>query len=779
MSKPIEELLNVEMTDNLKKYFINFESLKQVMGCVADARFESNIYKAIVSFEDAQVVEAAEVPVGDEKQKMAYLLEQATTKATALLSDTLNQASEIVKTWSADLVLENQDQRLQAALGKLKNPVKTAPIPTYSRMSDGQRTRTQAIFKKHLNSEEPVSIDYITEAIDRYNADASVTVLSKALGVSIAYKNSVVVYDESSFNSVSTPEVLTHLTRRFHSFKQVCDELKSAGNEMSVTDFLTVLRNSDKDKNANIHNKISELTRGLNFTAPLDDYTAQSKESADYDTVKPYVSGINHLNPMTQNTLDRMNALCKMVSTLGGVHLDPIDLKQSNLTAEEAYDALSTYFNYIEEFTQCLVVYMYVTQITIRNHKVLDEVISICDRLVEKLTSLFTEVNDNLPEDGEVSQESFRAAVNYIKAKLPGTKNPQDIERQQKMYFNLSNRFEDTLTVLDKFKLRGSAYLAESALISFRDKHAESIQKSHDINISEMSSNEVFNFMMSDYMSKPNRSLNDSVFTLNLFNSKDRNVIKLRELLLNEATYTRLFADPFATTTTKSYAVTTQDLLYHLEAVEEELRAGDIDGVHQSLRSFDYFLREGSYYANVDKLSGVVGLTDLTNVPSLPYTLPEGQTYTLGYGELDRSSQELLMSAFNTSTNTITLNSLRRNPILSTLVVHLPTYQKSNLASDAYMGAPSKTLGYKQMESVQSRLEAVKASLKKNKVTDQHVYDLMDAIANDVKGAMSDVTFRNRMSTLTLETAYSTNVALCEIYNKTIPIFEEFMTAIK
>lgn len=774
MSKSLNNLMHDGVVTELKKYFINNENMKQILDCVAATSVDSNIYKSIASFESADIVNVSEIPVDDEKQKMNYILAKAIDKATVILNENLTIAGGVIKDWGDGLNFDNQSQKLDNALGTLNKPVKTSPIPAYSKMNEGQRKRTQEIFNKYAQQSEPVSIDYISEAIDRYNAGANTAVLSNALDITITHKNSVALYNESIFLELSEPNVLSHLISRFHLFKIITDTIASENNRMTIEKFLSLMAECESNKNMNVHNKIKSITTGLDFTGPVDEYVNNSKETAGYNDVKPHAQGVNHLKPLDKNTIERLNALCKFVSALKDVSINPIDTKQTSMTEMQAYDAISTYFNFIEEFTQNLVVFMYITQIAVRNHNVIDDVISITTQLCEKVSNLFKEVNDNVPEDGEVSQESVNAAINYITPKASKVTTLEEAERQQQLFGQLNDGFNSKLVELERLRLRGSMFIEEANITQFKEKQGNFIKESIGQDITDMSGEDIFNLITSKYLGENNNLLNGSAIALNLVMDNSPQAKMMRELLDNQSLVSRILSLPFATTTTKTFASGTEDLHHHLSNLEEDLASRDMAAAKKSLEAFDYVLQEGSYYGNVDKLDDQPVYNTVTTVPRVPYTALDGESYAIGYGELDRSSQELLFDVYKPSGNSVSLNTTKYNPLVFELANQITHWHALNDICKSYQSKSAPLL-----QKMPARLEAVKASLVKNNIDDVNNDLMIDGIIADVNGALSDSIMRCRLTNLTYETAVNINETLCSFYNKNAVLIDDFIKAIK
>lgn len=780
MPKSLNEMMHDDLNTELSRYFINNESIQQVIDCVSETKqAESSIYSTIASFESAGIVETSDVPLGSEKEKMNYLLVQAIDKATTNLSDNLNIASNIIKMWGDGLVFDNQGQKLENALAALNKPVKTQPIPAYSKMSDGQRTRTQTIFNKHAQQEEPLSIDYISDAIDKYNEGASVSVLSKALEMSVAYKNSVVMYDESTYLSLSDSKVTAHIVERFRSFRTAIDAIHSSGNKIGINSFLNILSDANKDKNNTVHNDIKSATIDLNFTEPTDEYNNRSKDSSSYNEIAGFSSEVNHLKPLDNNTINRLNAMCAMVNTLKDIKVLNISVKETTMSTDQAYDAISAYFNFIEEFTQNLIVFMFITQIAVRNHTVINEVIDITTRLSNVINGLFQEINDNISETGEVSQESITTSINYIKPKDAPDMTDNDVARQVHVYGRLSDSFNEKLNQLERIKLRGVGLVKGNTATKFINNEAGFIKESIGVDITEMDIEDIFNLMTSEYQSKNNELLNKSAVALDVVIGTDELSKRLRNSLMDDSFVTKTLIEPFATTTTVTYASATSDLEYHLNNLEEDLNAGDASAADKSLKRFIFNIGESSYFTSVAKVNSQSSLADqtaaftLTTVPRVPYIASNNESYAIGYGELDRSAQELIFAAYNPSGLPVSLNTVKYNSDINELALAVGRWYKVKQINDNHKPV------CKRMENVLGRLNLLNSKLSKHKLSTPETEHLVNALVADIQGAISDCTMRSRLIELTYETSNNINKTLCDIYSRNITLIDDFIESVK
>lgn len=757
-------MVAVTLGDAMRDYLNNISQISNTVDCVIQSRYESNVYKNIASFESADIVQSEDVPLGDEKQKMAYLLAEAIGKSTSLVGDNLKLAATLVTGWGKFAPSENQPQDLKNALSTLNNAVKTSPIPPYSRMSDDQRVRVQNVFKDVLALEQTPSIDYITDAIDRYNAGANYGVLANKLNVVVEHKHSIKLYDEERFEALTEDKVLLHLITRFSAFKKVSEQI-NANNKLSVDAFTKIMQDSQATKNMTIHNHIKNLCVNLDFTKPVEDYTNGESATASYSDVKVY-SDKNFITTLDTNTQNRLNALAEVVAKMTEFKLYDVNVGESTMDAEGVYDIMHLYFEFVEEFAQTLMVFMYVTQIALRNAVLIDEVIGVSKSLVSKIDTLFEKVNETIPEDGEVSQESINAAINFVKSKLPISLNQTQVAKQHSVYGELKNRFTETMRDIERIRLRGITTFDEVQMDKFKNEHKSLLKQMFDVDVRELSSEELFNFVTTKCLSDANGLLTNNAFNIRLLTDKTSTTTYVNDLISNAQQLDKLFALPFATTGSKTYAISTQDLEYHLSNLEEDLKSGDALSIEKSVKAFDYFLTEGSYYTAVDKLTGAGQNNEFTTVPTIPYKDARGNEYTLGYRRLDRASQDNLFAVFAPTKNALSIHGLNNNEHADSLSNNIVRLYNLNETINA-----SKSQTVKQLNSIVKRLQKIKP-IGVDKT-------LLTTLVEDAESAINDMLLRERFIKLAYETSVSLNRSSCEFYNKSLLLFTDFLNAVR
>lgn len=779
MSRPFDTLLKDTDTGAIASYLTDTHALKQIIHVVKNCADDSNVYKNIASLESLGVLNSEEVPTGTAKDKMSYLLAEAITAATSIVANNLNAAGAIVKQWGETAIVDNQGARLDAVLTRLKRAAKSDPIPAYSNLSEAQRERVQRIFNSHVNAPEPVSIDFITEAIDRYNAGADYATLTRALDIKIEYKHAVGIYDESRYQKLKDPSILTHLAFYFDTVKTITDNLKTAGSKVPMDAFLGNLRLLKTHTNTQAHYLLKSYTEGLDSAVPSDEYTSQIQTNAGYGVLKSQLNRVNHIEPLSTNMVNRLNALTRNVAKLAQIEILSIDVTHPDMGTTNVYTALSEYLEFVEDLTQTLVVYAFITQIAMRNNTLTEEVIEIATKLADTVDTLFTEVNQSIPENGEVSQESFSAAINFIKSKLPGSLNEQQVVKQQHVFSRLTEQYHERVTALERAKLKGLGLNAEHSTLSFKNKYTKHLNDTLGVDISEYTGEDLFNFMTSEYLNATHLTLNGSAVGAQLIADTDQVSAATRALILSHTLTTELLSTPFTTVGIRTYTSATDDLQDHLSQLSDALRTRDESDIKRSIDNFSYFLNEGSYYHAVMKFTQIPPLKYLTNVSKTTYTAFDGQSYPLGYDEIDRRSQELLVSVFGPSVSKVSLNRVIHNQNYGKLGLVLPEYYQLNQKVNAFINSKGNSIGVKGLTNMVKQIESVKQSLMKSSSADKTVIELMDALKGDVNSAISDVTFRARLIELFYELSLGINRTLCDVYAKDAVMLDDYLDAIK
>lgn len=773
MSKSVSTLVGMTSGEDVVQYLANIASMETIARCVQETKNDEGIYKLVASFEDHGIVEASEVPLGDVKTKLNHLLKEAVAKSTSLLNSNLNIAGKIAKAWSDNTLISNQQERLNGSLAKLYQPVKTNPMPSYSNMTETQRTRTAATFQKIMGSAEPVSIDFITEAIDRYNAGADNFVMFRVLDITVEYGNAVGTYDSETYQKLMDETVFHYLASRFISYAEICQTIApvTGGDttKHSLANIRELLISSRATHNKEIYSRIKGLGEGISFTQPMDEYQSNYKETTSHANLKQYIGNKNLVTPLSKNETDRLDAVCKAVNNMTNVTFPVVDTAASSADNDELYEILSLYFSFIEELTQSLYTFMFVAQVATRNNELIEGVIGACDAVVVKIKLLFDTVSNNLPDDSSVSQEEITANVNYVKSKAPAVPTVKD-EELLPVYAGLKATFKQAVDASTRIKLRGYSSISIQEATDFKNKHSKTIKDLMGVDISELGGEDLFNLISSNFFSGESKFLSDSVLSLDLFDQTLDLSQALIYILSTPHMVTDLFKTPFGMVSTKTYESAIDDMSDHLFGVKEAIEDSDMELIKSRLNAFDYFLNQGSYFTNIAKLTDHGRFNTLRQVPSVPCLYKDDTTYTVGYNGLDRSSQDMLANVFE-----IPKESSIRLSDLNNEAVDIVTDAYDVLRESTSSEASSKTL-LKRLEVCLKVVGDIRIGLEKLDI-DYEVYgNVLDSIQKDITDATSDVQLRASLVHLLYHTSYSTVNCLSDFYRTSNQLLTDFVS---
>lgn len=670
MSKHILKLHDVGIGDTLKQYMHNLGEISKVKKCVSDSRFDNNIYKTVASFEDAGITSVQEVPTGSPKQKMNYLLAQAISKVAPSVQQNLHLAGQAAKEWNDVVVIDNQQERLNVALSKLRTPVKDSIIPSYSSMNDGQRQRVQSVFQTVLKKEEPLSIDFITNIIDRYNAGADKTVMFKALGLELDYSNSIAVYDENAYLQLMNSDTFAYLLSRWESYQNIVSAL---GNERSLTPetLIGIITNAGYATVPQMDSVIKKAIANVGFNSAIDEYNDNAKPTTNYNDIKPYMSGENVVTPLSVNNLNRLKALCNIISKLQDSTIYQIDEQQTDMESDDIYAALSSYFNVMEEVTQNLMVFLFLTQITTRNNTLIEDVIVAVNMVDSTIDSLFVKVNNAVIEDGNISQEGFKDILNKIlgkdKAKPEESYEPVSPHLLgHNQMVNMINNHLEISDMLFRIKLRDSTSLSEDRLNGFKATHKERIKDMFDVNIGSMDIDEVYSFMTSDIFGKKIKFSAIEPLTCDLFLNRDPISRKLVSVIQDHDKRTRLLHLPFVEHNdnySQSCGVALVEFGKLMSVVYHDYTPAEVKAVVTTV--FDNYVDifDGSFYPMRDDLEDILPSAIISRANGTPFeSAVSGEKSVLGFRNVDITSQHKVLSYFvPNKKNTLTLNNIKNN----------------------------------------------------------------------------------------------------------------------
>lgn len=786
MSKQILNLHEKGVSDELTHYMKNVEHINRVRECVNTTEYESNIYKVIASFEDAGIVTSTEVPVGSHKEKMNYILTQAISQLAPSVHKNMQLAGAAAKQWNEQVITDNQQERLNAATAKLKIPVKDASIPSYSEMNDGQRQRTQAIFQSVLKKEEPLSIDFVTEAIDRYNAGADKTVLFRTLGLTLEYGNALAVYEQDSYEALMNEQMFSYLLMRWESYQRM---VKAIGEHKRLTpQSLSVIVDTARyAKVPQMDNNIRDSLKKVSFTKAVDEYNANSKPTTDYADVKPYLDGVNTIMPMSVNNRNRLRGLCTIVSNLKDMPVYEVVDSQTDMSSEDIYHSLSVYFEVMEEITQNLMAFLFLTQTTVRNNTLVEDVITAINMVDVTIDNLFNKVKDASGEDGNISQESFKNII----GKIMGTKPTKEVKQNTALntynaIVNIANEHNEVSDVLLRLKLRDNNSLDESRVTEFKTKHKDTIKNTFGVDIANMDVDGLFVFMTSGIFSKDiNHDIIKSM-TCDLYDTRNPSSKAIMSFLRNDEHVTRLFQVPFISTNYSfldSTKVMLDDFSKLMYVTSEEMSPAEVKDVTSTV--LEYFANEwvGSYHQTTDDFKDVLPIKDINTVSGTSFTSPiTGRKHQLGYTNIDISSQHSLFNYFvpNKKT-TLNLNQIKNNMDLFTLCKNEFGYNQfvvliNDFLKDETMGLPVIKGIHEICLSGKNALKTAISECTEYSRDDAKQYNIaVDAMLDDTSGAMFDIEARSNFAEVLHTTAAQTSKDLRQLYINFNEIAEDFI----
>lgn len=789
-SKTIEERLGTP----IKTYMANIEEMTKVMNCAESLKSSDNIYKTVASFEDADIITASEVPVGSEKVKMNKLLVAAISKLAPMVRDNLQLAGEAAKRWSEQVGDDNLQEQLNASIAKLRTPVKSDIIPSYSTLSEDQRQAVQDVFQTVLKKEEPVSIDLITETIDRYNAGADGALLFNRLGLTIQHQTSLAPIDYSVYSSLLSDEVFSYLITRWESYQKMITAIDSEPR-MTVDNMSDILDRARYSEIEHMSGVVRRATKGLDVTKLMSEYEEQLKPSTNYVDLKSLIQNPDSIPTMTPNMKNRLRGLGAIISQLSDLPFYEIHEAESDVDSDASYHAISVYHSIMEELTQNLTVYLYLTQTAIRNASIINDIISVINIVDNTLAELFTRVNEVTVENGVVSQEGFKEVLGKILGRKPSSKldDREEVDESLVEYNVVVNRANEHLELVDtlfRLKLRDSNSLDDDVIKGFKDKHAKTIKDIFSVDISGMDANKLFNFMTNGIMTKEMSHAVVAPLTCDAMHAKDNTSVAVRNFLGNPDDVTTLLYSPM-TAANFSFASSSLDLISHFNKISITAKPGypaqQVKGeVEEVLGNF--IKGPGSYYSfapdwlesfhqtQIDTASGVK--LSLDNVIPRPEYV--------GYRLITPASQQKINSTLTPNPkNKLTINSIKNNADLMKLCKHSGAMRDLYNHSGNYM--EDKELGYPAInemhEFIQGILPTIVKSFTKNpdiSKTEAKQYTAgVTAIADDIRDAMFDIQARDNLTQLIYVLSAECNSTMKELYDSFNVVAEDFIAIAK
>lgn len=793
MSNQLNKLHTLGLSDDLKKYMNNNIVIQRIKNCINDSHLHDNVYKTVASFEDANIVDSSEVPVGSEKQKMNYLLTAAVNKLAPLVKDNIKLAGSAAKTWNENVGEIRLQEKLNATVAKLKMPIKEQAIPSYSTLSPDQRILVQEVFQTTLKREEPLSIDFIIEAIDRYNAGADRGVLFDKLGLVLNQDITLDTDGHVLSEHLLSDDMFTYLLTRWESYQKLVSVLGQE-TSMSPLELSIILDDARLSKSGTMDNLVKESIMGVDFNEQLDKYNNSVKSTTSFADLKPYLKDNNIINTLSTNATNRLRGLCTVILALEEAPFYEIKESESDLDSEDSYHALAVYFELIEELTQNLTVFLLVTQSTVRSSTVMQNIINVIDTVDGILTELFTKVNDVSTESGSVSQESFKLSINKllgfpVKDETDNKPNATGVEHYNNISM-LANKYIEVSDNLFRLKLRDSSSLNTEVIKTFSDKHGASIKRLFNIDISKMDVNNLFTFMTNAVFTTTLTTSTTKALSANLFNSKDDSSLAMRRFIDNNDVVIRMLYTPF-TPHEYGFASCSVDAVKEFSKISMTASpsSDQTETVDIITTTVDHFAENiyGTYYRTAYDWQESFPVAKLEVLKSVKYTPPySNRSTTLGYSLATAASQKKLHSCFMPNNSAkITLNTLKNNIDIFKLVKNNSEYVKlnnvcQNYLTDANLGLPELN----RMNAFASGiLPTVTASVSKNANIpndDAKQYNIaITAMANDISTAIEDIKARAQLAELITTLSSQAGSELSDIYITFNNLAEDFITIAK
>lgn len=792
MSKQIFKLYEKGLGDEIKKYMRNLNDIADIKNCVDATNTSTNIYKTVASFEDAGIVNSSEVPVGDEKQKMNFLLSAAISKLAPIIKDNLKLAGAAAKRWNENVGDDNQQERLNAVVTKLKTPVKDQAIPSYSSLSEDQRAVVQRVFQEVLKKEEPVSIDFIIEAIDRYNAGADRGVMFDKLGLVLDQSTSIASHDQSAYETLMTDDMFAYLLTRWESYQKMINAINEESS-LTATNLSIIVDTARFSKSSVLDGILKNATTGLDFSKPLDEYNQAEKPTTSFADIKPYLQDNSIIKSMSTNNTNRLRGLCTIVSQLEDMEIYHIDDSQSDMTSDESYHALAVYFEVMEEITQNLMVFLFLTQTTVRNATMVQDIITVINTVDVVLTDLFNRVNDATIVSGNISQEGFTSFVSkllghnkreYLEKKAISTK----IKGNDVNVLKLSSQFKEHSNNLMKLKLRDTNSITDGSLKDFKEMHGETISKVFGVNIDKMDSHALFTFMTNDIFStKITPSLVGSLSTDVLVSSDSVSKDTLRALTTPDD-IAQLFATPFITERYTWYdcMVNLANEYHNLISITQPGTTADVVTSTTRAVAENFTYTGGSYFVANDDFKKIFSSSELEVVPSVKFIQDETNKVTyLGYRETTSGSMLKILNGFATNTqNEVTLNRIKNNNMYAMYGEHYTSFVRIVMNTASYVNAIDGGRGMSDIcDKMEAALPSIKTAISKNSTFDKpnalQYCVLAEAMVSDLKGAIHDMEARECLALVAYNSMVNVTKELREIYINFNIISEDFIKLAK
>lgn len=669
MTKLIHVLHDEGVSDELARFVSNVASVESMYGCVIESIGEQNIYKTIASFEDAGIVSATEVPAGNQQAKINFLLSKAIEEITPRIHENMQLAGKAAKQWSQHVVIESQQEKLNAAITKLTSPVKNEGVPAYSELTEGQRARVQKVFQSALKQEEPVEINLITEAIDRYNAGANLGVMFKALSLKLDYSNGIALYEQDAYETLMSDEMFAYLFERWEAYQRMVNAI-GEHKYLTPKTLGDILDNARAGKRISKSYDVNAALLSVGFDKALSEYNENTKATTEYSDVKPYISGDNVVRPASTNNLNRLAGLSKMISELQSVPAYRVDESKTDMDSEVIRDCLAVYYEVMEEVANNLMAFIFLTQTTIRNSTVINDVITSIDMVDTVVSELFENVKNSAVEDGVVSQEGFKELISKV-AKL-FTKTDEikqlsvlsDKKSGITAINNTVREYNELSDQLFKLKLRDNHSLDESRIKAFKKKHSATIQRLFNTSVSRMDVEELFSFMSNGIFTKTITSKYVSTLGAAIFDNRDKSAQLIYKFLTDDKLLDMYLDKPYRGEKYGFYDCFDSAYGEYEKLLNLSIRKPAAPVIKQTLNEvMEYFAVDanGTYFNTAGQLNEALPGYDIEIITPKIYVSPlTNNRSSIGYRNPTLSTFDTIFSKFAPNEKTVlTLNSIK------------------------------------------------------------------------------------------------------------------------
>lgn len=674
MSNSLRTLMTKGVTPSLGRYLKNVARLDAIKKCVNLSNVESNIYKVVASFEDIDIIQTSDVPIGDAKIKLNYVLVEAIGHVTELLHENIALVSKAATDWSAHVNVENQQERLNAALDKLATPAKSNPIPEYSQLTEEQRIRVQNIFKDVLNQEEVPELNYLSDAIARYNAGASYTVLFKNLNLTLKTPNAIAVYEQEAYDTIVNQDTFAHISNCWLAFIRLNEKI-AANPRLGPTGLRDLISSLGNKKYTNV---LSDALCNIAFTKPIDEYDTNSKDNTVYHDVKQVLSNRQLIKPLSNDSWNRLKYLVSLFEKSSVDKVYSVVANETDLDNDDIYSSLSSYFELMEEMTVLLKAFMFITQTTVRNNAVIEDVIVAVELVTKTIDTLYTSCSESIVEDGEISQESIRLFINKILGRN-SSKNilPElgEFEGGYNGVVNLANRHIDTANKLLSLKLRANMNVTDAQVVTFKNDYAPLVLELFGKDIKSMELETLFHFFTNDVFTTPLSTNALETASAEIYDVRSKLGAEVSRVMSDDNALRALYGNALGLDLNSYFDCANVAFSTFSEMVDGCSPSSNPDSNRQIIETAvtgRLMVGDHSYYVPSLKLNSYLSKVKLDTLPLDKMPIPDQRsTYDWGYGKLSKTGQHQLLELLTPRNKVpVTLNSIRDNTTLMTLCKH-------------------------------------------------------------------------------------------------------------